>query len=312
MKIAFLYEHPTWSEKLIDCFYKNDINLQLINIDELTFDTDGFDLDFDLLINRVNVMPYEKRDPAIVFHTLHFLNWLDLSGVRIINGARTHYIGSSKAVQNGIFSMLNLDTPQAIAIYKNKDALKAAEKIGFPVIIKPNIGGSGSNIARFNSSVELKLAIDQKLINLGVDGSGLVQKSIYSDGYVYRVEILGDELFYSTKQKIVENKFNYCAIEGCNINTRNTEQGEEFDFCALQSSNQIQLHDVPQEILQEVIQIIKQTRADFGGIEYIINRETGKPCYFDFNPYSNFISNGEAFLGFSPEQRFVDFIKSLC
>ena len=224
MKIAFLYEHPTWSEKLIDCFHNNDINLQLINIDELTFDTDSFDIDFDLLINRVNVMPYERRDSAIVFHTLHFLNWLELSGVRIINGARTHYIGSSKAVQNGIFSMLNLDTPRAIAIYKNKDALKAAEKIGFPVIIKPNIGGSGSNIARFNSSVELKLAIDQKLINLGVDGSGLVQKYIYSDGYVYRVEILGDELFYSTKQKIVENKFNYCATEGCNIDTRNTEQ----------------------------------------------------------------------------------------
>ena len=126
MKIAFLYEHPTWSEKLIDCFHNNDINLQLINIDELTFDTDSFDIDFDLLINRVNVMPYKRRDSAIVFHTLHFLNWLELSGVRIINGARTHYIGSSKAVQNGIFSMLNLDTPQAIAIYKNKDALKAA------------------------------------------------------------------------------------------------------------------------------------------------------------------------------------------
>ena len=312
MKIAFLYEHPTWSEKLIDCFHNNDINLQLINIDELTFDTDSFDIDFDLLINRVNVMPYEKRDSAIVFHTLHFLNWLELSGVRIINGARTHYIGSSKVVQNGIFSMLNLDTPRAIAIYKNKDALKAAEKIGFPVIIKPNIGGSGSNIARFNSSVELKLAIDQKLINLGVDGSGLVQKYIYSDGYVYRVEILGDELFYSTKQKIVENKFNYCATKGCNIDTRNTEQEEEFDFCVFESSHQIQLHDVPQEILQQVIKIIKKTSADFGGIEYIINRETGKPCYFDFNPYSNFVSHGETFLGFSPEQRFVDFIKNLC
>ena len=74
MKIAFLYEHPTWSEKLIDCFHNNDINLQLINIDELTFDTDSFDIDFDLLINRVNVMPYERRDSAIVFHTLHFLN----------------------------------------------------------------------------------------------------------------------------------------------------------------------------------------------------------------------------------------------
>ena len=311
MKIAYLYDHPTWSERLIDCFHNNGIDLQLINVDELTFNTGSLDMDFRMLVNRVNVMPYEKRDPAIAFHTMHFLNWLELSGVRVVNGARTHYIGASKAMQNGIFSVLGLDAPQAIAIYKTEDTLKAAEKIGFPVIVKPNIGGSGSNIARFNSSSELALAIEYKLIDFGVDGSGLVQKYIHSDGYVYRVEILGDELFYSIKQKIVESKFNYCAAEGCSTDSNNTEHGEEFDYCAIEPSHQIQLHDVSQKILQQVISIIKKTGADIGGIEYFINRETGKPCYYDFNPYSNFVSQGEALLGFSPEQRFVNYIKSL-
>ena len=128
---------------------------------------------------------------------------------------------------------------------------------------------------------------------------------------MYRVEILGDELFYSIKQKIVESKFNYCAAEGCSTDSNNTEHGEEFDYCAIEPSHQIQLHDVSEAILRQVIRIIKKTGADFGGIEYFINRETGKPCYYDFNPYSNFVSQGETLLGFSPEQRFVDFIKSL-
>jgi len=57
MKIALLYDHPTWSEKLIDCFHNNDINLQLINVDELIFETDSFDIDFDLLINRIYFVP---------------------------------------------------------------------------------------------------------------------------------------------------------------------------------------------------------------------------------------------------------------
>lgn len=70
MKIALLYEHPTWSNQLIQCFRKNGIELKLLNIDELIFDTGQLDMDFDLLINRVNVMPTEQRDSAVVFHTL--------------------------------------------------------------------------------------------------------------------------------------------------------------------------------------------------------------------------------------------------
>ncbi len=114
MKIALLYEHPTWSNQLIQCFRKNGIELKLLNIDELIFDTGQLDMDFDLLINRVNIMPCEQRDSAVVFHTLHFLNWLELTNVHIINGARAHYTGSSKAVQNGIFSKGELTTNERL------------------------------------------------------------------------------------------------------------------------------------------------------------------------------------------------------
>ncbi len=310
MKIAFLFEHPTWSDKLIECFRSNEIDLQLINVADLTFDTGHLDQDFHLLVNRVNIMPYEKRDSAVVFHTLHFLNWLELSGTRIINGARAHYIGASKAMQNGVFSKLGLDAPRAIAIYKIEDAIQAGEQIGYPLIIKPNIGGSGSDITRFGSANELARAVKDKSISLGVDKSGLVQEYIRSDGYVYRIEILGDQLFYAIRQKAVEDKFNYCAAEGCSVEPDHPQQEKEFDFCAAEPANQIELFEVSDIILQQVIQIVKESGADFGGVEYFINQKTGKPCFYDFNPYSNFVSQGEALIGFSPEQRFVDFIKS--
>ena len=79
---------------------------------------------------------------------------------------------------------------------------------------------------------------------------------------------------------------------------------------AAEPANQIELVEVSDEILQQVIHIVKESGADFGGVEYFINQQTGKPCFYDFNPYSNFVSQGEALIGFSPEQRFVDFIKS--
>lgn len=312
MKIAFLYEHPTWSDKLIQCFRDNDVELQLIDINELSFDTGTFETDFDLLVNRVNIMPSDGRDASVVFHTLHFLNWLETAGVRVINGAKAHYVGASKAMQNGLFSTLGLSAPKAIAIHRIQDALEAAGQIGYPAIVKPNIGGSGSDVARFDTASELKEAIGRKSFSLGVDGSGLVQEYINSDGFVYRVEVLGETLFYSIKQAIIANTFNYCAADGCSIPGAPVEdEGNAFEFCVADPSNKIQLHEVPDAVLAQVIRIVREAGADLGGVEYFIDLKTGEPCFYDFNPYSNFVSDGESLLGFSPEQRFVDFVKGL-
>lgn len=309
MKIALLYEHPTWSDQLIQCFRKNGIELKLLNIDELVFDTGQLDVDFDLLINRVNIMPYEQRDSAVVFHTLHFLNWLELTNVHIINGARAHYTGSSKAVQNGIFSKLGLAFPGAIAIYKAEDALTAAEKIGYPLIVKPNIGGSGSGVVKYNTSDELRQDVINLSLKLGVDHSGLVQEFIESDGYIYRIEILGSQLFYAIKQKMIEGQFNYCASDGCHVGVHPPKQESEFNFCTVNPSAHIALFEPSDDIVAKAVSIIHEAKADVGGVEFLLNQKTGQPCFYDFNPYSNFVSHGERLLGFSPEQRYVDFIK---
>jgi hypothetical protein len=203
-KIAFLYEHPTWSNELLSAFARRGVELTPINVAELDFNTDVNDCTFGSAVNRINIMPSSGRSPQIVFQTLHYLSWLEIAGVRVVNGARAHFIGASKAMQNGVFSMLGLAHPGAIAIYRPEDALSAAESIGYPVIIKPNIGGSGSGVARYNSKEELHDAIRFRSLDLGVDRSGLVQQFIESDGYVYRVEILGDKLFYSIRQPINE------------------------------------------------------------------------------------------------------------
>ncbi len=310
MKIAFLYEHPNWSDQLIQCFKENGIELKLLNIAELAFDPGQLDVDFDLLINRVNIMPYEQHDPAVVFHTLHFLNWLELTNVQIINGARAHYTGSSKAVQNGIFAKLGLYFPQAIAIYKVADALTAAEKIGYPLIVKPNIGGSGRGVVKYDNAKELQQDITDHVLKLGVDRSGLVQEYIESDGYIYRVEILGDQLFYAIKQKIIADQFNYCAADGCHVSVVLPEQKCELDCCTTNPTAHIELFVPTDDIVAQVVSITHEAKADVGGVEFLLNPKTGYPCYYDFNPYSNFVSHGERLLGFSPEQRYVDFIKA--
>lgn len=307
-KIAFLYEHPTWSEKLIRTFASNGIDLSLINVGETTFMPGRGGPGFTWAVNRINIMPSADRPPSVAFHTRHYLTWLESMGVRIINGSRAHFAGASKAVQNGIFAGLGLHCPKAAAVYRISDIPAAAERIGFPLIIKPNIGGSGSGIVKYDTPQALAADIASGEISLGIDHSGLVQEYIRSDGYVYRVEILGGELFYSIKQKIKENTFNYCAADGCSV-AQPTEKAEEgFDFCALNQEARIQPFRPHGNIVDAVIAIIRNAGADLGGVEYLLDQKTGTPCFYDFNPYSNFVTNGEQLFGFSPEQRFVEFV----
>ena len=49
MNVAFLYEHPTWSNQLIQCFRDNGLNITLINIAEHTYDSGQLKVDYDLV-----------------------------------------------------------------------------------------------------------------------------------------------------------------------------------------------------------------------------------------------------------------------
>ncbi len=306
MKVAFLHEHPTWSDRLIAALIDDGIDLLPINIAELAFDTSDLQPPYDLLINRVNIMPHASRHPSVAFHTLHFLGWLQSTPVRVLNGYRAHAIGASKAMQNGLFARLGLRHPRAIAIHRPEDALPAAEAIGFPLIVKPNLGGSGSGIARYDDMETLQHDVLLKAIDLGIDRSGIVQQYIESDGFVYRVEILGDELFYSIRQPVVSGEFNYCAADGC---AAVVPDGDDFDFCAAEGGRGIELHQPSETVVRQVISLLRAADADIGGVEYFLERDSGEACFYDFNPYSNFVAGGEDLLGFSPERRFVDFIR---
>lgn len=310
MIIALLYEHPTWSDQLIRCFEENGVEITLLHAGDM-FDTGQLNMEFDAIVNRVNIMPSSGTPSEVAFQTIHYLNWLELSGIRVINGARAHYVGASKAMQNGIFSKLGLHFANAIAISNADDALIAAARIGYPVIVKPNIGGSGSGIAKYEHSDELQQALDNSSLKLGIDGTGLVQEYIESDGYVYRVEILGDQLFYSIKQKMKEDEYNYCAADGCHVSEDSPEQDSGFHFCTIDAAAAIQRFNPSGNIVSKAISIINEAEADVGGVEFLLNKKTNQPCFYDFNPYSNFVGNGQTLLGFSPEERYVNFVKKL-
>src|SRR5260370_15231268 len=72
---------------------------------------------------------------------------------------------------------LGLPYPKARVINHPSQALDAAEAIGYPVVIKPNIGGSGAGIERFNAPNELRGAVEENRLYFWIDSTALVQEA---------------------------------------------------------------------------------------------------------------------------------------
>ena len=294
MRIVLLYEHPTWSNDLLARARERELNITPFDVGA------GQPLPlaggFDLWVNRVNAMPSGARPASIVAATGHLLLQLELAGQRVVNGSQTHRIGGSKAAQTSLFSHLGLQAPASVSIFQPADALDAAEATGYPVLTKPNVGGSGAGVMRHDTAEDLQRAIDEHTVDLGVDGTGLVQQVIESaDGLIYRVEMLGDELFYGTQQQLQADSFNYCAADGCAV-----EAGPDA----------IALFLPPESVIDAASRVMRSADTAVGGVEYIIDRSSGEPSFFDFNPYSNFVAGRNDELGFDPIDRYLDFVLS--
>src|SRR5260370_12645011 len=84
---------------------------------------------------------------------------------------------------------LGLPYPKARVINHPSQALDAAEAIGYPVVIKPNIGGSGAGIERFNAPNELRGAVEENRLYFGIDSTALVQEAFPArGGYITGLE----------------------------------------------------------------------------------------------------------------------------
>src|SRR5207248_2290565 len=113
--------------------------------------------------------------------------------------------------------------PKAHVINHPAQALAAAEAIGYPVVLKPNIGGSGAGIERFSSPEQLRAAVDASRLYFGIDSTALVQEAFTPrDGIITRVEVLGGKYLYAIRIHITGETFNLCPADICQ-NTRGEE-----------------------------------------------------------------------------------------
>ena len=309
--IAIYYEQQHWFKPLFDQLDARGVNWVKVDARNHQYDVAAKEREYSLLFNRMSPSAWQRGVGHGIFYTLNYLSHLEEKGVRVVNGSRAFTHEISKALQCTVLETLGLQYPKVRVINHPSQALSAAEGIGYPLIIKPNIGGSGAGIKKFHSPAELRAAVEENSLSFGIDNVALVQEFFTArDGVITRVEVLGGEYLYAIQIHITGDTFDLCPADIC----KNTK-GEELKRLACpvdapKSGLTVEAYDPPRQVIDDVERIMEVAGIEVGGIEYVIDNRTGRLLYYDINALSNFVSDPERMIGFNPYSRLADYLIS--
>ena len=313
-RIAVYYEHPEWFLPLFATLDRRAI--EYVKIDAANhFYNPNEAKNYSLFFNRMSASAYLRGHGNAIFYTCGLLANLEKQGVRVINGYDAFQIEISKALQAALFESLGVKYPKTRIINSAASAVEAAKDLEFPIVFKPNIGGRGAGIIKFDSLKDLENAARENLLDLGIDSTGLVQEFAPKRGeHINRVETLGGKFLYAIKIYPNEESFNLCPAEICQIEDARETSGAAAigEMCltdAPKSGLRIEPFEPPPEIIETVERIVKAAKIDVGGIEYLIDDRNGDALFYDINALSNFVADARNLIGFDPHENLVDFLE---
>lgn len=179
----------------------------------------------------------------------------------------------------------------------------------FPVILKPNIGGSGAKIVKFNSPDELEQVATSGLLDLGIDHTALIQEYLPAAGEsIVRVEVLGGEFLYAIRLFLTSGQFNLCPADYCQMPAPMPFGVGAPDGGMAAQRAPIEAYTPPPQVIAEVKRLMAAAHIEVGGVEYLVNARDGQIYYYDVNALSNFVADAPRVVGFDPFARLVDYL----
>jgi hypothetical protein len=296
--VAILYEHPLWFEPLFAELERRGIPYERLHAERHSFDPSEPESPYSLVVNRMSPSAWTRGNAGAIFNALDYLAYLDGIGAKVLNGYGPYGYELSKARQCALFARLGIRFPRTRVINDSAAAVEAAAGLRFPVLVKPNIGGSGAGIVSFDTAEELAAAE----LDLGLDGTALVQERIPAQGdSIVRVELLGGELLYAIRILLVPGSFNLCPADYCELpGVADGVSGRGLP---------IEAYEPPAAVVADAKRIIRAGGLDLGGVEYLVDARTGGPTFYDVNALSNFVADAPNVIGFDPFVELVDLIE---
>jgi glutathione synthase/RimK-type ligase-like ATP-grasp enzyme len=308
--IGILDEHPEWSRRLFDELDRRALPWEKIDHSSHAFDPRDRRARYAVVVNRTSPSSHTRGHRGVLFYAEALLAHYESLGIPIINPVAAYRFEKSKALQLGLFERVGARYPRSVVVNHPGQVPGALEKLRLPVVVKPNVGGSGAGIVRVDSEDAIGSMLDR--LDLGPDGTALVQEYLEpAEGAIIRVEVLGGEYLYAIRiVRDTEAGFNLCPADICQQPGGSAATSVELGACpaSVTPGFTVTRFDPPAEAIETVIRLARAASIDVGGVEYLVAKASGRIYYYDVNATSNFVANAEAVVGFDPTARFADFI----
>jgi len=299
--IAILYEHPEWFKPLFAELERRGAPYVALHAIDHVYDPDERHSPFRLVVNRMSPSAWMRGNRDAIFHSLRYLEHLDEIDASTLNGATAFRYELSKAAQYSLMARLGLRHPATRVLSRADQAVTAAEALRYPVLVKPNIGGSGAGIQSFANPDELATAVGAGRLDFGIDHVGLLQEHLPAEGEaVVRIEIVGGQFLYAIRLLLSPGSFNLCPADYCDLpGLADGVSGRGLP---------IEAYDPPPDIVDEARRMVAAAGMDVGGVEYLVNERDGHHYFYDLNALSNFVADAPNVIGFNPYANLVDLI----
>ena len=294
-QLAVLYEHPEWQKPLFAALERRGIRYAAVDLKKAAFSDTDEPL-APLYFNQASPSAYVRGNTRAVPYALSYIRALEIRGVRVLNGADAFALELSKTAQAALLRSLGVPSPR-IWTFNDLGALHARRsEIRFPVLLKPEQGGSGARIELIQSFEELEALLRDPQYWLP-DNLLLLQEYFPSDPAkgIVRMEFLGGELLYAMRV-ISHGRFNLCPAPVCNPDDGVKKAVEFYPY-----------KDVPAQAVAWGKRIAAAGKLDVCGIEYL-EAADGRLIFYDINANSNLRPSIAQSFGFDPFERVVSFL----
>ena len=306
--LAVLFEHPEWQKPLFDALDRRGVRYVPVDLKQAAFSDADAPL-APLYFNQASPSAYVRGNTRAVPYALAYMRALQIRGVRVLNGADAFSLELSKTAQAALLARLGVPAPR-VWTFNDTGALRLrAREIAFPVLLKPEQGGSGARIMLVESFEHLEAFLAREPGHWLPDNLLLLQELVpYDAGRgIVRMEFLDGELLYAMRV-IAHGRFNLCPAPVCNPEDGSAAVCEV--PAAEAAAPPAEFHpypDVPAQAVEWGRRIVKAGKLDVGGIEYLEALD-GQLKFYDINANSNLRPSVAQAFGFDPFERVVDYL----
>lgn len=295
MKIYTVHENPDWYPPFAAAF-------DALGLDHEPWLLGDGSLDLDaapppgVFWSRMSASAHTRGHGLAPDHCRAVLSWLESAGRRVVNGRRVLELELSKVDQLSALRAAGFDVPRTVAVAGGTDLLAAARKLPVPFVAKPNRGGKGLGVARFDSVDAFAEHLAAPGYEPPVDGITLLQEYIPpAEGFITRVEVVGGRYVYAIAADVVRGGFELCPADACAV-----DGGELF---ALRK-------DFGHPIIARYLAFAASQGIEIAGFEFIETAD-GRLVTYDVNTNTNYNPSVEAVAARSGPGMIAEFLRDL-